>query len=178
MNSLYLYFYIPRQAICGVSGILELGNVWAFIQLANEDQKSAAQKPKHSLTPGFLIPLDIKENTCKEIFRLTVVGHAVVIIVGILVIGNAIVIRVFVFLVLIHNAIVIVIGIVWKKRVQWLGGSEHRTEPSCMHRWEHNTLANYNTNGNSRSVRHVRACGAKNCPRSTTPQCSFKCRLE
>ena len=27
-----------------------------------------------------------------------------------------------------------------------------------MHRWEHNTLANYNTNGNSRSVRHVRAC--------------------
>ena len=40
----------------------ELGNVWVFVQRihkANEDQKSAVHKPKHCLTPGFLIPLNI-----------------------------------------------------------------------------------------------------------------------
>ena len=34
---------------------------WGFSP-ANEDQKSAVQKPKHSLTPGFLIPLVVNDG--------------------------------------------------------------------------------------------------------------------
>ena len=42
-----------------VSGILELENVWVFVQLIYRPMRTTNQlyqKPKHCLTPGFLIP--------------------------------------------------------------------------------------------------------------------------
>ena len=53
-----LFFRVLGLSLTEASGILELGHVLVFVQLIfGPHYESAEQKPKHCLTPGFLIPL-------------------------------------------------------------------------------------------------------------------------